>query len=75
MANALDFAGFVIAAIEAAQRRDKDSLRQSHYEALIADLVGATRQRGSNMTFSHAEEICVENGITTMHLTHILNGV
>jgi hypothetical protein len=75
MANSLDFAGFVVAAVEAVQRRDQDEIRRSYYEELIADLVGATRQREGAMTFAQAEEICVEHGITTAHLTHILKSI
>lgn len=75
MANALDFSGLVIAAVEAAYRWDGDALRRPHYEALIADLTGVTRQHEGNLTFAKAEEIFVDNGITTAHVTHILNGL
>lgn len=75
MANALDFSGFVRAAIEVARRYDSDPLRSERYEGVLADLATETCKDESCLTFGAAEDIFAKHALPTVHLTQILRGL
>jgi hypothetical protein len=75
MANALDFSGFVVAAVEAAQRYDADPLRAARYKSVLADLETATKQHNGTLTLGAVEEIFAKFALPTSHLTQILKGL
>ncbi|MEI9917122.1 MAG: hypothetical protein WDN29_16465 [Methylovirgula sp.] len=75
MANALDFSGFIIAAVEAARRYDADPLRTARYEFVLLDLAAATKQREGSLTLGAIEEIFAKYALPTAHLTQILKGL
>jgi hypothetical protein len=74
MANALDFAGFIVEAIRAVQRSDTTS-RTETYEGLVRQIITATKRNEGEMTFARAESICCDHGITTAHLTKIMKSL
>lgn len=75
MANALDFSGFVRAAIEVARRYDSDPLRAERYDSVLADLAAATCKDESSLTLGTIEDIFAKHALPTAHLTQILRGL
>lgn len=75
MANALDFAGFVVAAVDVARRYDADPLRASRYESVIAGIKAATAEHEGSLTLAAIEEIFALYALPTAHLTQILRGL
>lgn len=75
MANSLDFAGLVIAAVDLARKYDTDPYRSSRYESVIADISAATQQHEGALTYEASEEIFAKHALPTIHITAILRGL
>jgi hypothetical protein len=74
MTCSLDFAGLLVAAVQAAQRHDPFGVKYAkQYDRLIADLRAGSEKAEVIDALGLIEEIFVDDAFPTGHITRILS--